>query len=300
MTDTTLTSQPLAPAAIDPGTTLGPVALTVSDLGGSRDFYETAIGLRADERDDGTIGLAVPGGPTLVTLRGDASARALDRRAPGLFHLAILLPSRLDLAHALARLAQARYPIDGASDHLVSEALYLSDPDGHGIEIYRDRPRDQWRYENGAVQMATLALDMQAVADELRAAPAFQAQVPAATTIGHVHLQVSDIPRAEDFYHGVLGFDVVVRTYPGALFVSAGGDHHHLGLNVWNSRGSARAQPGAIGLRSFTVALPDRDALARVLERVAAAGLVTEAGTGGATIVRDPFGTAVALTVAAG
>ena len=147
-------------------------------------------------------------------MRGDSSAPALDRRATGLFHLAILLPTRLDLAFALARLAEARWPLDGASDHLVSEALYLSDPDGNGIEIYRDRPRDQWRRREGQLEMATLPLDIDGLLGELSQSAELQRTAPAPTTIGHVHLQVADIPEAEAFYHGVLGFDVMVAPIP--------------------------------------------------------------------------------------
>ena len=207
-------AQPKAPTSIDPDTVVGPVALTVSDLARSRQFYERAIGLRASDRDDGTVALSGDDGHALVQLRGDSSAPALDRRATGLFHLAILLPTRLDLAFALARLAEARWPLDGASDHLVSEALYLSDPDGNGIEIYRDRPRDQWRRREGQLEMATLPLDIDGLLGELSQSAELQRTAPASTTIGHVHLQVADIPEAEAFYHGVLGFDVMVRDLP--------------------------------------------------------------------------------------
>jgi catechol 2,3-dioxygenase len=281
--------------SIDPATTLGPVALTVSDLAASRQFYEQAIGLQARDQDDGTIALAAEDGRPLVVLRGDSAAPRLDRRATGLYHLAILLPTRLDLAFALARLAEARWPLDGASDHLVSEALYLSDPDGNGIEIYRDRSRDEWRYDNGMLQMSTLALDLRSVLDELEQASGPQAIAPAGTTIGHVHLQVADIPEAEAFYHGVLGFDVMVRGYPGALFVSAGGYHHHIGLNTWHSAGSAPPAPGAVGLRNYNVQLSDAAELAAVLARVRAAGVEITDVPGGA-LVRDPSGNGILLT----
>jgi catechol 2,3-dioxygenase len=267
----------------------------VSDLGASRQFYEQAIGLQASDRDDGTVALAAQDGQPLVVLHGDSAAPRLDRRATGLFHLAILLPSRLDLAFALARLAEARWPLDGASDHLVSEALYLSDPDGNGIEIYRDRPRDEWPYENGALQMSTLPLDLRNVLSELSQATGAQPTAPAGTTIGHVHLQVADIPEAEAFYNGVLGFDVMVRGYPGALFVSAGGYHHHIGLNTWHSAGSGPPAPGSVGLRHYEVRLPDEQQLAAVLARVRAAGIGT-ADVPGGTLVRDPSGNGVLLT----
>ena len=272
---TDATTTPVA-TSIHPDTDLGTVRLTVSDLARSRSFYEQAIGLTGTELDDGSLGFGISGERPLVELRGDSSAPALNRRRTGLFHLAILMPSRLDLALAVARLAEARWPLDGASDHLVSEALYLSDPDGNGIEIYRDRPREQWRFTEGQLEMATLPLDINDVLRELEQAEGFQRLAPAATRIGHVHLQVSDVAEAERFYSGVLGFDVMVRGYPGALFVSAGGYHHHLGLNTWNSAGSPPPPAGAVGLRSYEITLPSAAELDAVLGRVRAAGIPIE------------------------
>ena len=181
------------------------------------------------------------------------------------------------------------------ADHLVSEALYLSDPDGNGIELYRDRPREEWRYEGGQLEMATLPLDLRNLADELNAADGPQPAAPAGTTMGHVHLQVASIPDADAFYHGVLGFDVTTRGYPGALFVSAGGYHHHLGLNTWHSAGSGPAAPGSVGLRSYEVVLPDRAELERVLGRVADAGFGAERRDEDSAAVRDPSGDLVIL-----
>ena len=284
-------------ARVDRDTTLGPVRLTVSQLDRSRAFYERAIGLRATELHDGTLALGAGDGPPLIELLGDTSAPRLNRRAPGLYHLAILVPTRRDLAFALARLVQTRWPLDGASDHMVSEALYLSDPDGNGIEIYRDRPRDEWPRSGGQLQMATLPLDLDSLLDELRDVSELQAQAPAGTRIGHVHLQVADLAGAEAFYHGVLGFDVMVRGYPGALFVSAGGYHHHVGLNTWHSAGAPPALAGSVGLRSFTVELPSERELAAVLARVRAAGIATSEVPGG-VLVRDPFGSGVLLSTA--
>jgi catechol 2,3-dioxygenase len=280
--------------SIDPATRMGVVRLTVADLGRSRAFYERTIGLRAFELADGALALGPSADEPLIELHGDSNAPPLNRGATGLFHLAILLPSRRELALALARLAQTRWPLDGASDHLVSEALYLSDPDGNGIEIYRDRPRDEWRHTDGQLAMATLRLDLDDLRSELASADGLQELAPAGTTIGHVHLQVSDIPEAEAFYSGVLGFDVTVRGYPGALFVSAGGYHHHLGLNTWNSAGAAPPPPGSIGLRSFDIVLPAAEALDRVLERVCTAGLEPEPTDAGA-LLRDPSGNGLVL-----
>jgi catechol 2,3-dioxygenase len=283
-----------SPAAIDPASILGTVGLTVSDLARSRGFYEQALGLSATDGKSGTLVLGPPGGPPLLELHGDARAPALDRRATGLFHFAVLMPDRRSLAQALRRLAQARWPLDGASDHLVSEALYLSDPDGNGIELYRDRPREQWRHEHGELQMATLPLDLRDLLGELDAEAGPEAQAPAATRIGHIHLQVADIADSEAFYHGVLGFDVVVRSYPGALFLSAGGYHHHIGLNTWHSAGAPPPPPGSIGLRRVDVVLPAAADLAAVLDHVGAAGIPV-ARDGAAALVRDPAGNGVRL-----
>ena len=281
--------------AIHPDTSMGTVDLTVADLARSRDFYERALGLRAAETDHATMTLGVEGEPALLELSADAAAPAAPRQSAGLFHFAVLVPSRRDLAVALRRLADARVPLDGASDHLVSEALYLHDPDGNGIEIYRDRPRDDWPHIDGSLEMATLPLDLDDIFTELPPASARDALAPAGTRMGHVHLKVSDLDEAEAFYAGVLGFDVTVKGYPGALFVSAGGYHHHLGLNTWHSRGGGPQPPGSIGLRSFDVVLPDAGELDRILVRVREAGIAAEQ-TNGATVIRDPSGNAVRLT----
>lgn len=282
------------PARIHPDTSIGSVRLTVSDLSRSTRFYEQAMGLRATEGDNGTVALTAGGGRVLVELHGDLSARALDPRAPGMFHMAILMPDRAALARALVRLGAAAWPLSGASDHLVSEALYLADPDGNGIEIYRDRPRDEWPQRDGSLAMATLPLDLRDVLGELNGTTEVEPLAPTGTTMGHVHLQVSDLTETEDFYAGVLGFDVMVRAYPGALFVSAGGYHHHIGLNTWHSAGAQPVQPGGIGMSSFEVLLPTPDELNTVVERIRGAGITAEADTGG-YLVRDPSGNGIVL-----
>jgi catechol 2,3-dioxygenase len=294
MATTSAHSENAVASRIDPDTSVGTVRLTVTDLDRSRAFYERAVGLRPKELDDGTLALGAAGERPLIELRGDSAARGLNRRAPGLYHLAVLVPTRLDLAFALARIAEARYPLDGASDHLVSEALYLSDPDGNGIEVYRDRPRAEWPRAGDQLQMSTLPLDLDDVIGELRAATELQASVPSGTKIGHVHLQVSDLSEAERFYNGVLGFDVIVRGYPGALFVSAGGYHHHIGLNTWHSAGAAPAPEGSVGLRSFEIELPDEPALEAVLARLDAASIPSTRQCDG-VLARDPFGNGVVL-----
>jgi len=286
---------------IAPGTAIGSVHLTVPQLDRSRAFYERLIGLEPRELDDGSISFGAAGGPPLLHLIGDPSAPARNPRETGLFHFAVLVPTRRDLAVALVRLVQGGWRLDGASDHLVSEALYLTDPSGNGIEIYRDRERSDWPYDDaGQLAMGTLPLDIDDLLGELEDAPIddeADALMPADTRIGHMHLQVADIDEIERFYAGVLGFDVTVRGYPGALFVSAGGYHHHIGLNTWNSRGGSTPPAGGAGLRAYEIKLGDEAALAEVLARVAAAGTPFENAGDGATLVRDPSGNGILLTV---
>ena len=300
---------PAGRASIDAATSLGAVSLTVTDLGRARSFYEQVLGLVASSATaaDGTLALTDAGdGPALVVLHEDRDATPFDPRRSGLFHLAILVPSRLELARSLRRIADAGWRLSGASDHLVSEALYLRDPDGNGIEIYRDRPRADWPYDDrGAIQMATLRLDLSELLGELEreAEPDLAPAVAAGTRIGHVHLQISELDAAERFYCDVLGFDATVRTYPGALFVSAGGYHHHLGLNTWQTRGAPPVVHGGVGLRSFEVLLPDGATLSQTVDRVEAAGIELKRlsgapvppGSPAPALVRDPFGIAVVL-----
>lgn len=255
---------------INSGAQIGAVTLRVADLVGVRSFYREAIGLREledssfsagealdDDATEGSVSLAAPDADRpLLRLIGDPAAAPRPGGTTGLFHLAILVPSRLELARSLARLITAGWRLTGASDHLVSEALYLNDPEGNGIEIYRDRPREEWRRsESGELAMATLPLDLQSVIDELNEGDPGP-EVAAGTTIGHVHLNVADLERAEGFYSGELGFDVMVRGYPGALFVAAGGYHHHIGLNTWNGEGAPPPPAGARGLDHFEVIVP--------------------------------------------
>jgi catechol 2,3-dioxygenase len=287
---------PTAEERIDPATAVGAVRLTVADLDRARRFYEQVLGLRATEREDGLLALDA-GGPPLIELHGDSAARPLDPTAPGLYHQAILMPDRKSLATALARVAGARWPLTGASDHLVSEALYLSDPEGNGIEIYRDRPREEWTYQDGQLAMSTLPLDLDDLAGELSGASEIDVAAPASTRMGHVHLQVSDLRAAEDFYSGVLGFEVTVRGYPGALFVSAGGYHHHLGLNTWQSRGAQPRPPGGVGLDRFEVVLPDSAELESVVKRVQGRGVEIEQRPDG-YLTTDPSGNRVLLRAA--
>ena len=279
--------------AIDGATTLGPVRLRVADLDVAAAFYQRAIGLREVARSVSEVHLGAGGGPALVELVGDPGAPARPPRTTGLFHLAILVPERADLAQAVHRVVGAGWTFTGASDHLVSEALYLDDPEGNGIEIYRDRPRAEWPTRDGRLEMATLPIDLDGVMAALPAGAPDEG-MPPGTVMGHVHLQVRDIPEAGAFWDGLVGFDPTVTAYPGALFVSAGGYHHHLGLNVWGSRGAPAPPAGALGLDRFRIDLPtagEADAIAARLER---AGVAVTQGADGLEAV-DPSGVRVVL-----
>ena len=231
---------------------IGQVSLTVSDLDRSRAFYREVLGFSEAKRDGRTSFLAPEGGRVLIELHERADAIPKPRRSAGLFHFAILVPSRAALGRSLRRLADKRWPLSGAADHLVSEALYLNDPDGLGIEIYRDRPKDSWRTSDGELAMATDPLDLQAIHDEPGAETPWTG-LEAVTIMGHVHLHAPHLDTAEAFYCGRIGFEPIVRRYPGALFVAAGGYHHHLGLNTWVGVGAPPPPENAVGLRSFTI-----------------------------------------------
>jgi catechol 2,3-dioxygenase len=277
-------------------THIGSVHLTVADLEAQRSFYERALGLRELERDGSTVRLGPDGGPVILELTGDPDAPRRPHGTTGLYHLAVLVPGRADLGQALRRVIESGWRFTGASDHLVSEALYLNDPEGNGIEIYRDRPREEWaRSDEGVIQMATLPLDLDGVLGEIEAAEPVPALMPAGTHIGHVHLQVANLRDAETFYSGALGFEVMVRTYPGALFVSAGGYHHHIGLNTWESAGGSPPPEGSTGLRSFELVLPTADDANLVADRAREAGAQVETRDGTA-ILLDPWQDAVLLT----
>jgi catechol 2,3-dioxygenase len=287
----------MASFSIHPDTSIGSVHLTVADLDRSERFYTHILGFQALERGNSTLTLTADGATPLLVLTEQPRARPKPARATGLYHFAILVPSRLDLARSLRRLAEQRYPLSGASDHLVSEALYLDDPDGNGIEIYRDRPRDEWPQVNGQLQMATDPLDIDGILAELERDDRPWDGLAPATKVGHMHLHVADLAEAEAFYSGLLGFDVMAHYGHSALFVSAGGYHHHIGLNTWAGVGAPPPPAGSAGLRHFIVRLPDSSARDALLARVREAGVAIEEIEQG-LLVRDGSGNAVVLTAA--
>ena len=267
----------------------GAIRLRVGDAERLTRFYEEAIGLGPLGQDGAVTSLGVDGRP-LVELEPAPDAPPRPGHTTGLFHLAILVPTRGDLAHALRRVVATGWRLSGASDHLVSEALYLSDPEGNGIELYRDRRREDWPVAGGVIRMDTLPLDLGSLLSEADETPA-DAGLPAGTKLGHVHLQVADLSAAERFWVDALGLDVTVRGYPGALFVSAGGYHHHVGLNTWAGAGAPRPPAGARGLDRFEIVLPDADAVSEAGARLAAVGPVELVEDG--VLATDPSGNAV-------
>lgn len=272
-------------------TRLGSVRLQVSDLERSLAYYQDVLGLGVLEKTGTQASLAPPGGDgALIELHEYGGAAPVPRAGRlGLYHFAILLPDRAALGRFVAHLAQTGARA-GASDHLVSEALYLQDPDNLGIEVYADRPRSRWRVVDGQLAMATEPLDLADLAAAGGSEP-WQG-MPTGTVIGHVHLHVGDIGRAAAFYHEALGLDKVVWSYPGALFLSAGGYHHHLGVNSW-ARGAVPAGADEARLLEWELVLPTREAVAGAASSLAGAGFAREGDDG--TLVRDPWGTALRL-----
>src|SRR3954452_10752858 len=271
----TSTTTPVLPATL----TLGPVSLTVSDLDRSVAWYQTALGLRVHSQD-GTSATLGDGSFTVLELVEDPAARPAGRHA-GLYHYALLYPSREELARAAIRLSVSQTPIEGGSDHRTHEAIYLADPDGNGIELAADRPRVAWPKDLGYAG-GPAALDFNALLATVAGedpAP----QVRPGLRVGHLHLHVGDIDEGLAFYRDVLGFEVQANL-GSAAFVSAGGYHHHLGFNVWRGRGVGPAPEHTAGLRHWTVQLPTEDDVAAVRARVPDAVAVP-----GGFMVRDPW-----------
>lgn len=270
---------------------IGAVRLKVRDLDTVSAFYRSVLGLRPIETGDRRVLLGT-GSTPLLDLSGDAALAPRDRGQAGLFHTAFLMPTRADLARWMAHAAEARVPIEGASDQIVSEALYLADPEGNGIEVYADHPADRWRDATGEVRMGTDPLD---VPDLLKSAEGTEwSGFPEGGSLGHVHLQVGDTEVADRFYRDVLGFDIAAR-YPGASFYGSGCYHHQLAGNVWNSRRAGPRSEGMAGLAAVEIIVRDPATLDAIAGRAEAAGLPVDRGAD-ALALHDPWGTQISLT----
>jgi catechol 2,3-dioxygenase len=280
---------------IHPDTRLGHIHLIVADLARALTFYQQVLGFQLHRQADQTVYLGA-GRADLLALTERPAARRVNGTT-GLYHFAILTPDRPALAQVLRRIAETRSPVQGFSDHGVSEAIYLADPDGNGIEIYRDRPREQWPFKNGRLQMVTKPLDTENLLAELDAQSEPWPGLPVGTILGHIHLHVANIAQAEAFYQGVLGFELMQRYGPSASFLAAGGYHHHVGINTWVGVGAPPPPADAVGLRWTTICLPTTAELNRVVDRVRNAGLPLAEQPEG-LLLRDPSQNGLILTVA--
>lgn len=281
-------------------TRIGRVVLQVADLSRSLAFYQGVLGFREVERGDTSSVLAAQGDDRpLIELREHVGAQPAPRRGRlGLYHFAILLPDRSSLGSFAQHLASIGARA-GMSDHLVSEAFYLQDPDNLGIEVYADRPRDTWKRVGRELMMASDPLDVEGL---IRAAAGNPwTGMPAGTTIGHVHLHVGDIPTAAAFYSEALGFDRMVWHYPGALFLSAGGYHHHLGTNTWAGPTATSPSPDDARLLEWMLQLPDATSIEALSRSLTDAGNATQwldTAGGRSLVTRDPWGTQLRVEVA--
>lgn len=275
--------------SIHPATSLGKVHYTVADLDKQIDFYREILGLHLLWREDRTAALGTAE-RELLRLTEEPGARRV-RGVTGLYHTAFLLPTRIDLAHLLRRIALTRTPIQGTSDHGTHLAIYLPDAEGNGIELAWDFPRSEWPMRDGKFDLEAMprrGIDFESLLSELEEDGSEWAGLPPGATVGHVHLHVSDLGPTRTFYHEILGFDITMDNDAfGGLFFSAGGYHHHIGTNIWLGRGAPPPPEGATGLRYYTVAFPDKDELDRAVARLAEAGF-TPAETGDGIMVNDP------------
>ncbi|MET0258686.1 MAG: VOC family protein [Methylobacterium sp.] len=279
-----------SPASADAPLHVGAVQLVVRDLERVAAFYRSVIGLTELGREGASLRLGV-GANVLLELHHDPAATPADPRSAGLFHTAFLLPTRRDLARWVRHVAEERIPLQGASDHGVSEALYLADPEGNGIEVYADRPMEAWPRRDGAIEMGTERLDV----DDLLAAGDGRPyrDAPDGTVVGHIHLQVGSVDTAEAFYRSVLGLEPMVRL-PAASFLATGGYHHHVAANVWNSRGAGPKPSGTTGLRAFELLVRDDDTWLATESRVLSSGH-TAARSQETLLLTDPYGIGVAV-----
>ncbi|WP_027108704.1 VOC family protein [Lacticigenium naphthae] len=276
-----------------PVTYVGEVQLNVADLARSLAFYQDVLGFQVFDQTDTTATLTADGNRPLLSLTEIDNATSRNPQETGLFHFAILLPTRGDLGRFIRHLAQLEIPL-GGGDHDVSEAVYFSDPDGNGIEVYRDRPSTEWEWDNGTVQMGTKELAAQSIMDSAPTEP-WQG-LPPETVMGHIHLQVNDLAAAEEFYTKGLGFDLTTRYGTGATFLSHGGYHHHVGLNTWNSQGGNPPEPNSVGLAAFTLEIPTKAEFQQVVAQLEDIGAVVR-NSQQELRTFDPAGNAIILRI---
>ncbi len=277
-----------------PNTFVSQVHLNVQDLQRSLDFYQNIIGFKILEQTERKAVLTADGKTPLVIIEQPEHVIPKQRRTTGLYHYALLLPNRADLAKVILHMIKTQYPLQGGSDHLVSEALYLADPDGNGIEIYCDRPSSSWKWNGDEVVMATEPMNVESIVKEDDGKP--WTGLPADTIMGHIHLHVAEFKKVEEFYCHGLGFEIVCRYGGQALFISTGGYHHHIGLNTWNGVGVPAPIENSVGMSSYTVVFPNEEARKEAVARISTMGaIVTEER--GSLLTHDPSGNKIELRV---
>ncbi|WP_110111855.1 VOC family protein [Bacillus sp. CGMCC 1.16541] len=270
------------------------VTIKVQNVKQSITFYQELIGLKVLKETERTAHLTADGTTILLSIEQPDHVIPKQPRTTGLYHFALLLPSRADLGDMLKHLIQSGYPLQGASDHLVSEAIYLADPDGNGIEIYTDREASEWEWNNGEVLMATEPLHVESVLSEGQADS--WSGLPARTLMGHIHLHVSELKKTKEFYTKGLGFELVNQYGTQALFISSGNYHHHIGLNTWNGIGAPTPSENSVGLKSFTLMYPSEETRANVVNNVRKIGATVSKETN-SFVTTDPSGNRIYLNV---
>jgi len=279
-------------------TRIGYAHLRVRDLERALTFYLDVLGLKLVSGGMHTATLSATGrGPGILVLTEKKDAPARPPRSSGLYHVAFRVPNRRALAMLIQHLNDSNWNIDGFADHDVSEAVYLSDPEGNGIEVYVDRPRETWPLRNGQVEMVTVPLDLDGLMREVAEWPEKWSGIDKATDVGHIHLRVSDLERTETFYSQVLGFDVTQRSLTGALFMSAGGYHHHIGSNIWHSANGPRPPADALGLIAFNILVPQSSDIDKLLRRLQSAGAAVKSDAESSLRTADPDGNFIELGV---
>lgn len=279
------------------------VQLLTNDLQRLKSFYTDILGFKSVECEEGLLDLGAEiGQDPLITLEEQTSAEDRPNGSPRLYHIAILMPTRKDLARQLMRLTKERYPLQGFADHGVSEAIYLADPDGNGLELYVDRPVESWPRKKGEIEMFTKPLDLEDLLSELNNDSTEWDGIHPDARIGHIHLQVSDLPKSGRFYRDVLGYEITQKNFPGALFLANDGYHHHIGLNTWNSKGALPAPKGSAGLVRFSIETLDLITLRHLQVQFLHKGIhfkeiPSENNSMPALLVTDPDGIEIQIVV---
>jgi catechol 2,3-dioxygenase len=277
-----------------PNVYVNQVNLSVEDLQRSLKFYQDIIGFQILSKTHTRAELTANGKTVLLSIEQPEMVVPKQPRTTGLYHYALLLPNRSELGKVLTHLLQVGYPLQGGSDHLVSEALYLADPDGNGIEIYVDRPASTWEWNNGEVLMTTDPMDAEGILAEGKGDP--WTRLPPDTVMGHIHLHVAEFEKIKEFYCDGLGFQIVCRYGSQALFISTGGYHHHIGLNTWNGVGAPKPPVNSVGLIQYSIVFPSEEERSNARERLVKLGYQVESLEGDFK-AEDPSGNSVRLVI---